>query len=85
MNSSTKPIDPTRCPLCGGPNDCQLCRMDTYKGPCWCAKVEVPESLLALLPPDAKNRSCICRGCITAFQRANHGAASTSRPDLNPE
>ena len=30
----------SRCPLCDGPNDCQLCTTSAYKGPCWCISVE---------------------------------------------
>lgn len=84
MNPGAKPIDPTRCPLCGGPNNCQLCSMETYKGPCWCTKVEVPESLLALVPPESKNRSCVCRACIAAFQRANQTSVPSETTRAKP-
>ena len=40
-------MDTRKCPLCGRPNDCQLCTVAAYKGPCWCAKVKIPDELVA--------------------------------------
>jgi hypothetical protein len=74
--------DPTRCPLCGEPNDCQLCTTDAYKGPCWCTKVKIPEELLARVPAELRNRACICRKCVTQFHReqASHQPAARVLP-----
>ncbi len=58
---------PELCPLCGEANACQLCTPATHKGPCWCAKVEVPEELLLRIPEAYRNRACICRKCVEAF------------------
>ena len=66
------PLDlhnPNQCPLCGGANQCQLCSPATYKGACWCARVEMPESLIARVPEPLRNRACICRNCVEKFQR----------------
>jgi prepilin-type N-terminal cleavage/methylation domain-containing protein/prepilin-type processing-associated H-X9-DG protein len=71
------PLDfhnPNSCPLCGGANECQLCSPAAYKGPCWCAQTQIPEALLAQVPPELKNKACICRSCVSAFQ------ASQPRP-----
>ncbi|MEI9959604.1 MAG: cysteine-rich CWC family protein [Limisphaerales bacterium] len=57
------------CPLCGQPNECQLCTNAAYKGPCWCAKVKIPDELLAQIPPEACNKACVCRDCIVAFHQ----------------
>jgi hypothetical protein len=57
-----------RCPLCGQPNECQLCADTAYKGPCWCAKVEIPRALFARVPVELRNRACICRTCIESFR-----------------
>ncbi len=57
-------LDAGRCPLCGQPNECQLCTAGAYKGPCWCAKVEIPSAVLARVPVELRNRACICRDCI---------------------
>jgi hypothetical protein len=59
----------SQCPLCGGENDCQLCSVATYKGPCWCESVSIPEALLARVPPEQRNTACICRACVTTFHR----------------
>ena len=66
--SHLQPIDPSQCPLCGGPNACQLCSLDTHKGPCWCASVEMPAALLAQVPEQLRHRACICQKCLAGFQ-----------------
>ncbi|HSY74576.1 MAG TPA: cysteine-rich CWC family protein [Dongiaceae bacterium] len=66
------PLDfqnPNRCPLCGAANGCQLCSPATYKGSCWCARVEMPDALLARVPENFRNRACICRDCVEKFRR----------------
>lgn len=70
IDFSPKAIEADSCPLCGEPNDCQLCTTSAYKGPCWCADVEIPEALLAQVPKDLKNRACICRSCVMKFHRS---------------
>jgi prepilin-type N-terminal cleavage/methylation domain-containing protein/prepilin-type processing-associated H-X9-DG protein len=61
-------IDTGRCPLCGQANECQLCAGSAYKGPCWCARVEIPDGLLARVPAELRNRTCICPRCIASFR-----------------
>ena len=52
--------DPSRCPLCGRPNECALATAETTPpGSCWCRSERFPETLLAQAPPTA----CICRRC----------------------
>jgi prepilin-type N-terminal cleavage/methylation domain-containing protein/prepilin-type processing-associated H-X9-DG protein len=64
----TPPCDnPGLCPLCGGPNDCQLCTAE--KGPCWCERVEMPAALLARVPENVRDSACICRQCVEKFRR----------------
>ena len=60
-------LNPSLCPLCGEANECQLCSPAAYKGPCWCAQVEVPAELLAQVPEALRNRACICAGCVAKF------------------
>ena len=62
-------FNPSRCPLCGGANECQLSSPVAYKGQCWCASVEIPAELLARVPENLRNRACICRSCVEKFQR----------------
>jgi len=59
------PLDPKRCPLCGDANECQLC--SPAVGSCWCAAEEFPAALLERVPPELRNRACICRRCVQAF------------------
>ena len=62
------PFDSGQCPLCHQPNDCQLCAVSAYKGPCWCSLVEIPDELLARVPVESRNRACICHDCIESFR-----------------
>ena len=62
------PPDPARCPLCGETNNCQLCTPMAYKGPCWCASRDIPAALLARVPPESRNRACICKHCVDQFE-----------------
>lgn len=66
-----KSLDPSQCPLCGAPNNCQMCTMEAYKGPCWCATVEIPQALLARVPGGLRQHACICRKCVADFHRAH--------------
>ena len=70
MIPAAKTFDASRCPLCGQPNDCQLCTADAYKGPCWCFHAKIPDELLAQVPADLLNKACICRACVMKFHRA---------------
>jgi hypothetical protein len=63
-NGADAPIDPRRCPACGGDNACAnpegRCDAGT---PCWCRDVVFAPALLAALPPAAIGRACVCRAC----------------------
>ena len=72
MSRETSTTD--RCPLCAGPNDCQLCTGAHGKKPCWCAGVEFPAALLARVPAELRDHHCICRSCVESF---HHETAPT--------
>jgi hypothetical protein len=76
MSSIQTICQPENCPLCSQSNDCQLCTVAAYKGSCWCARVEIPGELLAQVPPESRNKSCICCACVMKFHRAANGGAS---------
>ena len=60
------PVDPTRCPLCGGPNGCALeAQRATGQAqpPCWCTRVDFSAELLARVPPESQQKACICVRC----------------------
>jgi hypothetical protein len=81
MNCNKHVVDAGQCPLCGQPNECQLCTAAAYKGPCWCAKMEIPETLLAQVPAALRNRACICRACIESFPDKVPGTPNQRRAD----
>lgn len=61
------------CPVCGVPNECQLCTTAAYKGPCWCMNVSIPDALVEQVPAESRNRQCICRHCVEAFHTGTRG------------
>ena len=73
-------FNPSLCPLCGGPNDCQLCALVAGKGPCWCFNVTMPEELLARVPENFRNRACVCRSCVERFHLEKTLPAPAPRP-----
>lgn len=66
--SALEIVNPAACPLCGGPNECQLCSAAAYKGPCWCMREEIPQELLACVPENSRKLACICRACVEKFK-----------------
>lgn len=52
------------CPFCKNDNDCKV--DDTA---CWCAATDISAQLIALLPSQLKDDSCICFACVNAFNR----------------
>ena len=68
MNAPT-PVDPTRCPLCGGDNRCAM-EIERATGqarpPCWCTTTTFPPDLLQRLPQSARGQACICAACVQA-------------------
>ncbi|MBS0408008.1 MAG: cysteine-rich CWC family protein [Proteobacteria bacterium] len=75
MTPAPAPIDPTRCPLCGGANACAM-EAERASGqpqaPCWCTQATFAPALRAQVPAAARGRACICRACA---QPAAEGAA----------
>ncbi len=67
-------VDPCRCPLCGGANACGV----ESTRPCWCAGECFPAGLLARVPAQARNRACICKACVEAYQAAQNEPLSTA-------
>ncbi|MEY4712481.1 MAG: hypothetical protein RIS88_1931 [Pseudomonadota bacterium] len=68
MNETPAPetVDPERCPLCGGANACAIetqRRTGEAQPACWCTRVTFSAATLARVPPEARNRACLCARC----------------------
>jgi len=67
MNTSA--VDPQRCPLCGGLNQCgvQAARTAGLDAAavqdCWCMHTPVAREALARVPAPARGLSCLCPRC----------------------
>lgn len=66
---SPTPFPADRCPLCGQPNDCRLCADPVQPGACWCVRETIPNVLRARVPPEARQKACICHACVASFHR----------------
>jgi hypothetical protein len=56
--------DTAQCPICGGPNDCGVAQ---GKSDCWCFSASIPPEVLARVPADERNVTCVCRTCAVAM------------------
>ncbi|WP_339412266.1 cysteine-rich CWC family protein [Pseudomonas sp. EA_35y_Pfl2_R5] len=55
--------DSSRCPCCGQLNQCAQAGADAPVSDCWCFSVPIDAAQLAKLPPEQRNRSCLCPRC----------------------
>jgi len=62
--------NPIICPLCGQANFCAQTIEGGAQGDCWCIQTAIPAELLAQLPVAAKDISCVCQACVTAYTDA---------------
>jgi hypothetical protein len=67
--------DPSRCPLCGGPNGCAV-EAGGEAAACWCMQVEMGDEVLERVPEPARNRACVCAACA----RGDAESAPARRP-----
>ncbi|HEY1229204.1 MAG TPA: cysteine-rich CWC family protein [Ramlibacter sp.] len=64
--------DPSRCPLCGGPNGCAMetqRRTGEPQPPCWCTRAAFTPDLLSRVPMAARDRACVCAACAAPAAR----------------
>lgn len=54
--------DTSRCPLCGGANDCAIAAGRPPET-CWCMTAAIDPDAIASIPPEAQGRVCICARC----------------------
>jgi hypothetical protein len=62
---TTRSVDPSRCPLCGSPNDCAMAA-DPGAKHCWCVDVTIAPEALERLRPEARGVACVCARCAAA-------------------
>jgi hypothetical protein len=55
-------IDPRRCPICGADNHCAVA---CGRGACWCFTRHIPDAVLEKIPPEARERACVCETCAS--------------------
>ncbi|MDE1165153.1 MAG: cysteine-rich CWC family protein [Pseudomonas sp.] len=71
--------DSNLCPACGARNDCSLADPRTVTQPCWCYSVSIDPAVLLALPPDLRDKSCLCPRCAQV-QAQLPGASGSQIP-----
>jgi hypothetical protein len=68
MNSpeADAPIDPRRCPLCGGNNACGAAAGSTD---CWCFAEKIPAEVVERVPAELRGKVCVCAACASAVRK----------------
>lgn len=57
------------CPLCGQPNQCAMHALQNgavAQEPCWCTQEKIGADVLQRIPPEARDRACVCKACVRA-------------------
>jgi hypothetical protein len=62
MNQAIGSVDPKRCPLCGGANDCGRV---AGKDKCWCFTACISLGVIERVPELARGLACICERCAS--------------------
>ena len=68
MTATSDFTDTTKCPLCGEVNQCAIAAGQDAES-CWCMSVTMSPDVLKAIPPEARNRVCICAECA---RKENH-------------
>ncbi|EIK54059.1 hypothetical protein YO5_02982 [Stutzerimonas stutzeri TS44] len=58
----SEPVEPSRCPLCGQPNQCAECDPGVQQ-PCWCMSASIARDALERIPAPLRNQACLCPRC----------------------
>lgn len=71
MNRDEEVDELSLCPLCNDNNLCGNLSGNGSSDDCWCMvpNAEFSEALMAAIPPDKKSRVCVCKKCMTLFQK----------------
>ena len=51
------------CPLCGQPNACAVSACGRFDVDCWCTQITFAPEALERIPPELKNKACLCSRC----------------------
>jgi len=62
MSASSPNVDPARCPLCSGANQCAMAANPDATH-CWCFDVTIATEALERVPVEARGVACICLDC----------------------
>ncbi|MGY8903592.1 MAG: cysteine-rich CWC family protein [Burkholderiales bacterium] len=60
------PLPATHCPLCAQPNACAVAASGRFNVECWCTQAAFSADLLAQVPPQLRDKACICASCAAA-------------------
>lgn len=72
-------VDTSGCPLCGASNHCIMAVGNPSATDCWCMTVRIPPELMARLPEELRDVSCLCADCLRAFEEEALPPSTTRR------
>lgn len=67
MTETLTALPNTRCPLCGGANDCAPASTGRLDVACWCTTAPISPEALARVPPELINKACLCPRCAAGI------------------
>lgn len=65
------PLPNTICPLCGGSNQCAPATLGRFDVDCWCRTTPISPQALARVPPELKDKACLCPRCAKGVAEAD--------------
>jgi hypothetical protein len=67
MTETLAALPNTRCPLCGGANDCTPAATGRLDVACWCTTAAISPEALARVPAELVNKACLCPRCAAGM------------------
>ncbi|HEX5362312.1 MAG TPA: cysteine-rich CWC family protein [Fluviicoccus sp.] len=67
MTETLTALPNTRCPLCGGANDCAPASTGRLDVTCWCTTAAISPEALARVPAELVNKACLCPRCAAGM------------------
>ncbi|WP_372877684.1 cysteine-rich CWC family protein [Pseudomonas sp.] len=69
-------MNTSQCPCCGQRNQCAQAESATPVSECWCFGAAIDPAVLDSLPPEQRNRACLCPRCAQGLLPSTTPAAA---------
>jgi hypothetical protein len=75
-----KPLPNHICPLCGGANQCAPAAAGRFDVQCWCTTATVSAEAIARIPPELRDKACLCPRCAAGLSLRDQQDAAPQPP-----